>query len=173
MFASSQSGAISRKLIIGISVPAMLVALIFGWVFFTRYKYESERAAWKTKTLEQLASLSITNQNIVQQLEPLGLRGAGEHDAWIGEHVLLMKNHEYLIFAFRHGFNNGFVDHLFLARGSDGHWYYSTYHFCNEMAGIGIADPPSSIAEFASLYAVREFDGKSDVCLQHTWPEKN
>jgi len=74
-----------------------------------------------------------------------------------------------VVYASRHGFNNGFVDHLFLAHGSDGRWYYSTYHFCNSMAAAA-PDPPGSIQEFVSQYAVREFDGKSDVCLQHTWP---
>jgi hypothetical protein len=32
-------------------------------------------------------------------------------------------------------------------------------------------EPPGSIADFVSKYAAREFDGKSDLCLQHTWPE--
>ena len=73
-----------------------------------------------------------------------------------------------LVYASRHGFNNGVVDHLFLAHGSDGRWYYSTYHFCNRVAGVISDDPPGSIAEFLSRYAAREFDGKSDVCLQHT-----
>jgi len=82
-----------------------------------------------------------------------------------------MTNGEYLVYASRHGFNSGFVDHLFLAHGSDGRWYYSTYHFCNSMVGADV-DPPGSITEFASKYAAREFDGKSDVCLLHTWPEK-
>jgi len=90
----------------------------------------------------------------------------------VGERVLLMTNDEYLVYASRHGFNSGFVDHLFLARGSDGRWYYSTYHFCNGMVAAMSDDPPGSIAEFARTYSAREFDGKSDVCLQHTWPEK-
>jgi len=30
-----------------------------------------------------------------------------------------MTNGEFLVFAFHHGFNNGFVDHLFLAHGTD------------------------------------------------------
>jgi hypothetical protein len=40
------------------------------------------------------------------------------------------------------------------------------------MAGVLGDDPPGSIAEFTSRYAVREFDGKSDVCLKHTWPRQ-
>jgi hypothetical protein len=62
------------------------------------------------------------------------------------------------------------IGQTFLARSADGHWYYSTCHFCDSMAAVRNEDPPGSIAEFARRYSVREFDGKSDVCLQHTWP---
>jgi len=99
-------------------------------------------------------------------------QGKEGNQPWTGEHVLLMTNDEYLVYAFRHGFDNGFVDHLLLARGSDGRWYYSTYHFCNHLTMLLSDPPPSSIAEFASRYAAREFDGKSDECLQHTWPAR-
>jgi len=75
-----------------------------------------------------------------------------------------------LVFAFRHGFNNGFIDYLFLAQGSDGCWHHRTCHFCNRMAAAIGNDPPGSIAEFARCHSVREFEGKSDVCLQHPWP---
>jgi hypothetical protein len=173
MRTSVQSGSVSRKLIIWISIPAIFVGLVFGWWSVTRYKYECARVAWKTTTLERLAGLSLTNEDISRELETLKAgRGAGEYQEWAGEHALLMTNDAYLVYAFRHGFNNGFVDHLFLAHGSDGRWYYSTYHFCNNMVGARFDDPPGSIAEFASRYAAREFDGKSDACLQHTWPEK-
>jgi len=32
--------------------------------------------------------------------------------------------------------------------------------------------PPGSIAEFATRYSAREFDGRSDECLKETWPLK-
>jgi len=173
MRTSCQSGAVSRKLIVWISIPVVLVGLVFGWWSFTRLKYERARAAWKITTLERLAGLSITNEDISRELETLkASRGAGEHQAWTGDRVLLMTNDQCLMFEFRHGFNSGFVDHLFLAHGSDGRWYYSTYHFCSSMAGARFDEPPGSIDEFASRYAAREFDGQSDVCLQHTWPQK-
>ena len=38
------------------------------------------------------------------------------------------------------------------------------------MVGIMAEDVPGSIAEFTNRYALREFDGKSDVCLEKTWP---
>jgi hypothetical protein len=172
MRTSNQSGAVSRKLIIGICIPVVLVSLAFGWRSFTRYKHQRARADWKATTLVRLAGLSFTNADIIRELETLkASRGAGGRQEWTGDRVLVMTNDEFLVYASRHGFNSGFVDHLFLARGSDGRWYYSTYHFCNSMVGAD-ADAPGSIAAFASRYAAREFDGKSDVCLQHTWPDK-
>lgn len=171
IMAKCQCWLVERKLWTWVSVPLVLVALLFGWSEITRAKYERARASWKTTALERLAGLSLTNAEIIHELEELKKsRGAGKDRMWAGERVLLMTNDEYLIYAFRHGFNSGFVDHLFLAHGSDGLWYYSTYHFCKGMAAVAADDPPGSIAEFASRYAVREFDGKSDACLQHTWP---
>ena len=38
------------------------------------------------------------------------------------------------------------------------------------MVGLMAEDAPGSIAEFTNRYALREFDGKSDVCLEKTWP---
>ncbi len=173
MLTSQRSGAVSRKLIIGLSIPLLLVGLVFGWWSYTRYKEQRTRADWMATTLPRLASLSFTIEDINRELETLkASRRAGDRQKWAGDHVLLMTNDEYLVYASRHGFNNGFVDHLFLAHGSDGSWYYSTYHFCNHMVGVNSDSPPGSIAEFARTYSARQFDGKSEVCLQHTWPEK-
>lgn len=173
MRTANQAGAVSRKLIIWISIPLILAGCVFGWWQITLQKYQRARAAWKTTTLDQLAGLSLTNEDVSRELNTLkDNRGVGEYQEWISERILLMTNDEFLVYASRHGFNNGALDHLFLAHGSNGRWYYSTYHFCNSMVGVRIDGPPGSITEFSSRYAVREFDGKSDVCLEHTWPEK-
>ncbi len=173
MLTSHQSGSVGRKLIIGLSIALILVGLVFGWWSITRCKHERARADWMATTLPRLASQSLTNEDINREVETLKAgRGTGDRQEWAGRHVLLMANDEYLVYASRHGFNNGSVDHLFLARGSDGNWYYSTYHFCNRMVGVISDDPPGSIAEFARTYSARQFDGKSDVCLQSTWPER-
>ena len=162
------SGAISRKVIIWLSIPALIVLLIVGCDAVLKQKYGHERAVWKDKALVQIADTSMTNEVVVSEIDEM--KHLTPNVDWAHYHVLLMTNNEVLVYAFRHGYNNGFVDHLFLAHGSDGRWYYSTYHFCNSMAAVRGEDPPGSIAEFAKRYAVREFDGKSDICLQHTWP---
>ena len=56
-----------------------------------RYKYQRERAGWKTATLTRLAGLSFTNEGIAQELETLKTsRGVRERQEWTGDHVLLM-----------------------------------------------------------------------------------
>jgi hypothetical protein len=162
----------SRKAMFWLAGILLLVALPIGAFRAYQWRYDHARAVWSTAALQRLAGLSATNEDISRELEELKApTGSGDYRRWTGEQVALMTNGEYIIYAFWHGANSGFVDHLFLGRCSDGRWLYSTYHFCNRMAGAD-ADPPGSIDEFAITYSAREFDGKSDVCLSHTWPVK-
>jgi hypothetical protein len=163
------SNQVNRKLVIWIAIPVLIVAWIAGCRPVVKHKYEHARKVWKDDALIQIAKTSMTNEEVLTEIDQIKHPTPSLNFGWTHDHVLLMTNDQFLVYAFRHGFNNGFVDHLFLARGSDGRWYYSTYHFCNQMAGAD-ADPPGSIAEFATKYAAREFDGKSDECLNHTWP---
>lgn len=170
MVAVRQCGVVSRKLVIWLTIPVFFVILIAGFRAVMKHRYEHARKVWKDEALAQIAKTSMTNQEILTEIDQIKHPTPNLDFGWANEHVLLMTNDEFLIYEFRHGFNSGFVDHLFLARGSNGRWYYSTYHFCNGMAGVIGDEQPGSIAEFAKRYSVREFDGKSNVCLQHTWP---
>jgi hypothetical protein len=162
----------SRKILVWASVPLLIVAVVAGWGATVHFRSERARESWKSATLRELAGTSITNEQIRIELEQIKNPTPNLNFGWAHDHVILMTNGEYLVYAFWHGFNNGSVDHLFLAHGTDGKWYYSTYHFCSHMAGIVGDDPAGSIGEFASRYSAREFDGISDVCLKHTWPPK-
>lgn len=166
------SSKIRRRLIISFGVCLFLGALVVGWWSTTRYRYERARKNWKDETLPVLAGMSITNETIQTELYQIKHPTPDLNFGWTHDHVIQMANGECLIYAFRHGFNNGFVDHLFLAHDTDGKWYYSTYHFCSHMTGIPKNEPAGSIREFVQSYSLREFDGKSDECLKHTWPTK-
>ena len=62
------------------------------------------------------------------------------------------------------------VRDIFLAKGSNGKWYYGTCHFCVRMCGLVIMqhEQPYDLTTFAERYDLREFDGVSDECLQAT-----
>lgn len=159
----------TSKAVYYLSIPAALLAVIAvsWWAFILRN--EKVRADWKKSSLARLATLSITNDEIRQELDSLK---ADPESLWYRDNVLWMTKGEYLIYTYRHGRNDRWIDHLFLAHSSDGRWLYSTYHFCNSMVTLLSDPPPGSVAEFEARYAIREFDGKSDECLKHTWPEK-
>src|SRR4051812_16180878 len=113
----------------------MIIVGLAGVWLFARQKAARHRAQWKAPTLQRLTALSITNEEIQREINDLKARPRPSQD-WANDQVLLMANGEYIIFSFRHGANNGFVDHLFLGHGSNGKWLYSTYHFCNQMAAV-------------------------------------
>jgi hypothetical protein len=163
---------VTRKVAIFASVPLLIVAVWFAWGAAVQYKFQRARENWKNATLRKLAETSITNEQIRVELDQIRNPTPNLNFGWAHDQVILMTNGQYLVYAFWHGFNSGAVDHLFLAHGTDGKWYYSTYHFCSQMAGILGDDPAGSIGEFVSRYSLREFDGKSDECLKHTWPPK-
>ena len=160
------------KLAIRFAVNLLLVlvgiaALSAGAWRLSNLSAARQRAKWKESALRQLAGLTLTNARVGSNHDELG-----DSHEWVHDRILLMTNGEHIIYAYRHGRNDGSVDHLFLGHGSDGRWLYSTYHFCNSMNMIMNDDPPGSITEFANTYFAREFDGKSDECLKHTWPSK-
>ena len=96
-------------------------------------------------------------------------------DGWIGTNVLLMTNGEYMVYSQLCSKQNPRIHDIFIAHGSDGRWYYSTFHFCVGMlvaTTMDVNGPPGSIAEFSRKYSAHEFDGRSDECLKKTWPFK-
>ena len=151
-----------RKLVL---VSICLCVFVAGAWWFAKQKAAHERARWKRTAIERLAGLSPNNEEIRREIEALK---TGLKRGWTHDHVLMMKNGEHIIYAYRHGRNSSF-DHLFLGHGSDGRWLHSSYHFCNSMVMLNSDDAPGSITEFAQSYSAREFDGKSDECLQRTW----
>jgi hypothetical protein len=163
---------IKRIIIILLAVLLLIAALFVGWRATLQHRWERARDDWKTAALRELAGMSFTNEDIRTELDQIRHPTPNLDFGWAHDHVILMTNGQYLVYAWRHGLNNGFVDHLFLAHGTDGKWYYSTYHFCNHLVALHVDEPAGSIAEFAKRYSVREFDGKSDECLKHTWPTK-
>jgi len=81
-----------------------------------------------------------------------------------------MRNGDWLAYANICQKEDHRIRDLFLGRGSDGRWYYSTYHFCIGMVVLKMEEQSDDLAGFAKTYYLRPFDGHSDKCLQETWP---
>jgi len=108
---------------------------------------------------------------IVGTLAPPPTAAEASDDAsWLSERIIVTRKGEWLAYANSCQKQDGRIPDIFLARGSDGHWYYSTYHFCVGMVVLRMEDQPEDLAAFTKTYFLRTFDGQSDDCLQKTWP---
>jgi hypothetical protein len=159
----------------GIAVGVVFLAmagLVFG---FPKYAAHA-RKAWKERALPQIASRANESAWVSKQIALLGDADAGQEDGliaqgWLTDGMILMKSGEWLVYkshcnkAPPHS-----VSDIFVAKGSDGKWYYSTCHFCVGMAALLMVqeDQPPNLAFFVKRYQLREFDGKSDECLKET-----
>ncbi len=87
--------------------------------------------------------------------------------------IIVMTNGQWMAYRNVCAKEKEGIPDLFLGRGSDGRWYYSTYHFCIRMIVLkDMLGQPESLAQFVQEGFLREFDGHSDECLKKTWPLK-
>lgn len=132
------------------------------------------RRQWKDKAVAAIGETYRDSGGLTNELQRLAAIPASESDSdhWLSPKMILLKNGEWLVYTNKCRKEDGKIYDIFVARGSDGQWYYSTYHFCINMIVLRVDPQPSSISQFAQTYFCRTFDGRSDDCLQKTWPPK-
>jgi len=132
------------------------------------------RREWKDKAIADIASRVADAAWVSREIEGLKKAGAGDgadSDRWLSERLILMRHGDWLAYANICQREDSRIADLFLARGSDGRWYYSTYHFCRGMIVLKGEEQSEDLAGFIKAYYLRPFDGHSDECLQKTWPQ--
>jgi hypothetical protein len=160
-----------------ISLAGVSVAvLVAGMLIAVALRYapsSSARRAWKDKAIAELSSR--VNDSAWVSSELARLRGTGTNssdapDSWLSPHLIVMRNGDWIAYASICQKEDRRIRDLFLGHGSDGRWYYSTYHFCKGMIVLRLEDQSEDLATFAQTYCLRPFDGRSDECLRKTWP---
>ncbi|MBI4026413.1 MAG: hypothetical protein HY360_15620 [Verrucomicrobia bacterium] len=160
-----------------ITAAVLGIVVLFGVVQTLRFPKQQERArkTWKEAALPEIRRLASDPNWVSAEIEMLnGMRpGMGilaEH--WLTENMILMLDGEWLVYK---SHCNKVPPHdvrdIFLAKGSNGKWYYSTCHFCVGMCVLLMEQqdvPPLDLETFIRVYHLKEFDGVSDECLQQT-----
>jgi hypothetical protein len=163
-----------KKWLILAGVAAVLTATAVLVVFSGRDPLQSRaRRNWARKSIAEIAARVAEPAwptNEFSRLKPQRTGESSEEASWISDHIILTRKGEWLAYASVCRKEDGRIHDIFLARGSDGRWYYSTYHFCVRMIGLRIDDQPEDLAGFARTYYLRTFDGRPDDCLKKTWP---
>jgi hypothetical protein len=133
----------------------------------------SARRAWKEKAFAEIAARMADPAWVEGEIKSVKQQAAADpssSDAWFSDRLILMRNGDWLAYANICSKEDKRIQDLFLARGSDGRWYYSTYHFCIGLVVLRMEEPSDDLPAFVKTYYLRQFDGKSDECLQKTWP---
>ena len=137
--------------------------------------YGRPRQEWKERAVSYLAHRSGDTAWLTNEIAKLKAPGPDKSspEDWLSESLILMRSGEWLAYTNICAKQDARIHDLFLARGSDGKWYYSTYHFCVSMIvlrmGSETEGQPESLTKFARSYFLREFDGHSNDCLNETW----
>jgi predicted nuclease of restriction endonuclease-like (RecB) superfamily len=156
---------------IGLVMAVAAVGLAV-WIKHSTGLYGSERRAWKDQAIVEIERTAADNKGLAAEVEKLKAACAAdpEGEAWASPQLLLMKNGDYLVYANICAKEDVRIPDIFIGRGSDGKWYYSTFHFCVGAMVLMMGERPASLQQFVDWYYLEEFDGRSDKCLERTWP---
>jgi len=142
------------------AILIVVVVLVIAIVIRPDQYHTPERIEWKNNAITELSLIELS-----EGIPDIKFT----HDGWFSEQALLMGDGSWI--AFRYFYNEGDsrIYDIFIGRGSNGNWYYSTYHFCIGCYNI-LDEQPDSLSAFIDQCALVEFDGESDDCLLPTWP---
>jgi hypothetical protein len=163
-----------RKLLFIAAGSALLIAGIAAAVFLRAPTLQSSaRREWKQNRIAEIMARVADPSWPADELTRLNARSTNaptEDSGWLSERIIVTRKGEWLAYANSCQKQDARIADIFLARGSDGRWYYSTYHFCVEMIVLRMDGQPEDLATFTKTYSLETFDGQSDECLRKTWP---
>ena len=160
---------------------AVLLALVAG-VFLAlpwdiRQRQYLARKGWKEQAIPEVAKFANDSKWVSQEIALLGSAEAtGSQriiaERWLTDRMVLMASGEWLVYKSHCSKRPPHhIRDIFIAKGSDGKWYYTTCHFCVGMIALTMLqhdEQPSDLAFFVQRYHLKEFDGTSDECLKQT-----
>jgi hypothetical protein len=122
--------------------------------------YATERRAWKNRAIEEVKQESAT---------PPDPDARYSEDEWLTTGKIACADGSWLAYRSQCHKQDPKVWDIFIAKASDGRWYYSDFHFCIGAMVLGMRGQPESLEKFKSDYFLAEFDGSSDAALSPTW----
>ena len=155
--------------LLGLTALGVVAARMQGdWRYTNKH-----RRRWKDEAIAEVDRLAgdadwLASETAKLKSDPPEDDGSGQ--GWLSDHLILMKNGDWVVYASQCHKQDWRVYDIFVGRACDGKWYYSSYHFCIEMINLTVNGQPSALPAFVEQYYLSQFDGKSDEALQKTWP---
>ena len=159
-------------------VLGLLGLLIAGLIIarpFSEWRRLAVQAEWKVNAVQRIIRLSSDAKWIAQSKSDLAkIRMADDPgEPPLSADMILLKNDEWLVYRSIAGKEDWRFDDIFIAKASDGKWYYSTYHFCVRMIVLHLHPQLDSLDQFKKAYFLREFSGNATDPMPRTWPPED
>lgn len=153
--------------IILLAVVLSLPILFVLWIALRPDRFHTAaRIQWKDTALAQLRTEFADEPALKTRRE----KKLYDDNLWIDDTLIHFRNGEWILYRNHCQKEDSRIHDIFLARGSDGIWYYSTFHFCRGMIVLQMLGPSESLGDFKKNYCLESFDGTSAICLKETWP---
>ncbi len=175
-----------KKVLVAVAI-LLAIAVLVPAVNFVRYRislhqrlYGKARKEWKqaavTDLARKVANSTWLSNEVAAVAAQIKTNSDAPDDNWFSGHLLLARSGEWMLYTNICSKSDRRIHDLFIGLGSNGKWYFSTYHFCIEMVVLRMTPElegqPASLQQFVWAYYLQEFDGRSDDCLQETWNPK-
>jgi len=148
-----------------LTIPILFVL----WLVLGPDRYHTAaRIQWKDTALAELRA-EVANEPALKTLREKKLY---DDNLWVDDTLIHFRNGEWMLYRSQCHKEDWRVHDIFLGRGSDGVWYYSTFHFCRGMSVLQMMGPAESLEDFKAKCCLASFDGSSEACLNSTWPPK-
>jgi hypothetical protein len=124
-----------KIIIISLMILCLIPILLISGYFYFQYKKSQIQKDYILNAISEIDHWSKDSSWIKSQkaLAEKQIEDKSDSAPWLTNHFFLMNNGDYLIYFQNCGKINFFVDDVFIAKGSDGSWYCSGFHYCKYM----------------------------------------
>ena len=162
-----------RVCLLAIAVVSVLLVLSIVLLFAYRH---FDRISWRNHAIAEIVAFTDDKAKIISKLSKLESNLKPDESQnygeawWCSDNLILMKSGEWLAYRSSCCHDSPLLSDRFIAKASNGKWYYSTYHFCKGMMGLlmDLQKQPKNLALFVKAFNLKEFDGSSNACLDYT-----
>jgi hypothetical protein len=158
--------------VLGITLLIVCIGVVAIFIPVKRVDqhHAAERRAWKNAAIKKINNDLQAPDYLEQRFGEIPKKVSGDFDSsedWLTTDTIVCKDASWFAYRAECHKEDPKVHDIFIAKGSDGKWYYTDFHFCVRMMVLN--DQPASLAEFKHRYFLAEFDGVSDAALERSW----
>lgn len=155
------------------AVVLLLIALGLGVSNLTDPLQSAARKQWAADAIQAVERRSQDQAWLFAETARLQSAATTRpsEGAWAGPELIVAANGDWMVCqsVCAKDQNPAVKKDLFVGRGSDGKWYYSTFHFCVNRCVLNVESQPPSLAHLVRGYWLTPFNGTSAGCLGETW----